>query len=471
MSTVQTDSENPEVVDVFVKGAPDVLLVRCTHELVGSEAVPLAEARRAAILEEVEELAGEALRTLGIAGRPMARESLRGRDEDFEHELVYVGVAGILDPPRPEATDAVARAHRAGVRVVMITGDHPGTAVAIASELGIAEPGAIAATGARLHAMDDDELLETVREVSVYARVSPDHKLRIVDALKRDGHVVAMTGDGVNDAPALKNADIGIAMGITGTEVSKEAADMILADDNFATIVAAIEEGRSIFSNIRKFIRYLLSSNVGEVLTMFIGVLLAGLIGLKGSAGGGLIVPLLATQILWINLLTDAAPALAVGVDPPDQRVMERSPRSRSDRLIDARMWTGVLVVGATMAVATLMTLDFGLPGGLIEGDLGLGEARAMAFTVLVLAQLFNVFNSRSDSVTAASYAFTNPWLWGAVGLSLSLQVAVVYLPLLNEAFDTQPLNPGQWLVCWAMASIVLWVDEIKKLVVRARSR
>ena len=471
MSTVQTDSENPELVDVFVKGAPDVLLARCTHEFVGSEAIPLDETRRGAILDGIEELASEALRTLGVASRPVARESYAGADEDLEHELVYVGVAGIIDPPRPEATDAVARAQRAGVRVVMITGDHPGTAVAIASELGIVEPGANAATGARLQAMDDDELLETVRSVSVYARVSPELKLRIVNALKRDGHVVAMTGDGVNDAPALKRADIGIAMGITGTEVSKEAADMILTDDNFATIVAAIEEGRAIFSNIRKFIRYLLSSNVGEVVTMFFGVLLAGLIGLTGSASGGLVVPLLATQILWINLLTDAAPALAVGLDPPDRRVMEQPPRSRSDRLIDARMWTGILVVGATMAAATLLTLDFGLPGGLIDGDLGLSEARTMAFTVLVLAQLFNVFNSRSDTATAASGLFTNPWLWAAVGLSLSLQFAVVYLPLLNEAFDTRPLDLGQWLVCFAMASIVLWVDEIKKLLVRARSR
>jgi Ca2+-transporting ATPase len=471
MSTVQTDSENPNLVDVFVKGAPDVLLARCTHEFVGSEAVPLDEARRGAILGGIEELAGEALRTLGVASRLVARESYAGADEDFEHELVYVGVAGIIDPPRPEAADAVARARSAGVRVVMITGDHPATAAAIASELGIVESGANAATGAHLQSMDDDKLLETVRSVSIYARVSPEHKLRIVGALKRDGHTVAMTGDGVNDAPALKSADIGIAMGITGTEVSKEAADMILTDDNFATIVAAIEEGRAIFSNIRKFIRYLLSSNVGEVVTMFFGVLLAGLIGLRGSASGGLVVPLLATQILWINLLTDAAPALAVGVDPPDQRVMEHPPRSRSDRLIDARMWTGILVVGATMALATLLTLDFGLPGGLIDGDLGLSEARTMAFTVLVMAQLFNVFNSRSDTISAASHLFTNPWLWAAVGLSLSLQLVVIYLPVLNEAFDTRPLDVGQWFVCFSMASIVLWVDEIKKVLVRARSR
>ena len=471
MSTVQTDAENPELASVFVKGAPDVLLARCTHESVGPDVVALDEARRAAILDGIEGLAGEALRTIGVASRRMTGDTHSATDEDVERELVLEGVAGIIDPPRPEAADAVARAHHAGVRVVMITGDHPGTAVAIASDLGIVDARAEAATGTSLEAMHDDDLLETVRNVSVYARVSPEHKLRIVAALKRDGHVVAMTGDGVNDAPALKSADIGIAMGITGTEVSKEAADMILTDDNFATIVAAIEEGRAIFSNIRKFIRYLLSSNVGEVLTMFFGVLLAGLIGLRGSTGVGLVVPLLATQILWINLLTDAAPALAVGVDPPDPRVMDHPPRSRSDRLIDARMWSGVLLVGTTMAVATLLVLDFGLPGGLFEGDIGLGEARTMAFTVLVLAQLFNVVNSRSDSVSAAHHLFVNPWLWAAIGLSLSLQIAVVYLPLLNEAFDTRPLEFGQWLVCLALASAVLWVDEVRKLLARLRSR
>lgn len=467
MSIVQTDSENPQAIDVVVKGAPEVLLARCTHELVGSEKVLLDETRRAAILATVQDLAEEALRPLGVASRSVARDSFAGADANLEWKLVYMGMVGILDPPRPEARDAVARARRAGVRVVVITGDHPATATTIATELGIVEPGAHATTGAELQAMNDDELLETVRGVSVYARVSPEHKLWIVGALKRDGHVVAMTGDGVNDAPALKTADIGIAMGITGTEVSKEAADMILVDDNFATIVAAVEEGRAIFSNVRKFIRYLLSSNVGEVATMFFGVLLAEVFGLTGSSREGLVVPLVATQILWINLLTDAAPALAVGVDPADERVMERPPRSRSDRLINTRMWTGIVVVGATMAGATLLTLDLGLPGGVIEGSLPLSEARTMAFTTLVLAQLFNVFNSRSDSASAARQVLANRWLWAAVGLSLMMQVAVVYLPSLNDAFSTQPLDLGQWITCLAMASLVLWAIEIKKFFVR----
>jgi Ca2+-transporting ATPase len=467
MTTVHTDTTHPGVLDVTVKGAPDVLVARCTHEHADPEPVPLTEDRRKVLLATVDELAAEALRMLAIARRPVAGDAYAGANEELERDLIYLGMVGIIDPPRPEAADAVARAHSAGVRVVLITGDHPSTAIAIATELGLVDRGSPVATGARLEEMDDEELLGTTRDVSVYARVNPEHKLRIVQGLKHDGHVVAMTGDGVNDAPALKNADIGIAMGITGTEVSKEAADMILTDDNFATIVAAIEEGRTIFSNIRKFIRYLLSSNVGEVATMFFGVLLAGLIGLDKITTAGLVVPLLATQILWINLLTDAAPALAVGVDPPDGRVMERRPLARTARLIDRRMWAGILVVGATMAAATLLTLDLGLPGGWFEGDLALREARTMAFTTLVFAQLFNVFNSRSDATSVADHAFTNRWLWAAVGLSLVLQIAVVHVPILNESFETRPLGIAQWLTCLAMASIVLWVDEIRKSIVR----
>lgn len=466
MSTVQTDAENPEFVGVFTKGAPDVLLERCNREQVGEETMPLDEARRRRILAGVEALADEALRTLGIAYRPVARESYGVPGEELERDSIFVGVVGIIDPPRPEARDAVAVARDAGVRPIMITGDHPGTAAAIAGELGISAPGAKALSGRQLDVMGENELLDSVRRISVYARVSPEHKLRIVRTLQRDGHVAAMTGDGVNDAPALKSADIGVAMGISGTEVSKEAADMILLDDNFATIVAAIEEGRSIFANIRKFIRYLLSSNVGEVMTMFFGVLLAGVIGLTPERGG-LVVPLVATQILWINLLTDAAPALALGVDPLDRRLMQQPPRARSARVIDATMWIGILVVGAAMAAATLLTLDAALPGGLIEGDGGLTRARTMAFTVLVFAQLYNVFNSRSDHVSAGHRLFVNPYLWGAIALSAGLQVLVVHVTLLNRALDTAPLSGNEWLLCVAMASIVLWVDELKKLIGR----
>jgi Ca2+-transporting ATPase len=348
----------------------------------------------------------------------------------------------------------------------MITGDHPKTAAAIAVELGIAAD-ASAITGAELERMSAEELRTTVRRSSVYARVNPEHKLHIVNALQDDGDVVAMTGDGVNDAPALKTADIGVAMGITGTDVSKEAADMILADDNFATIVAAVEEGRTIFANIRKFLRYLLSSNMGEVLTMFLGVVLANVLGLAATDDGSIVAPLLATHILWINLVTDGAPAIALGVDPADPVVMRQPPRAHGSGVITRAMWFGIALIGVVMAAGTLLVLDAALPGGLLPGSGDLHYGRTMAFTTLMMFQMFNVFNARSDTRSAFHGLFHNRWLWGAVALSVGLHFAVLYVPFLQHAFDTVPLSARDWLGCTLVASSVLWVRELSKLVRR----
>ncbi|MCK6561793.1 cation-translocating P-type ATPase [candidate division KSB1 bacterium] len=472
MSTIHTDAERQERLLVFTKGAPDVLLARCSKELVGEEIKSLTAKRRAEILQTNEELAGAALRTLGVAARSLPKDAFKHEeiDERVEQELVFLGLIGMIDPPREEAKEAVARAKGAGIRPMMITGDHPKTAAVIAEELGIVANGR-AITGAELEKMPEEMLDRTVQEVSVYARVNPEHKLRIVKALRRVGATVAMTGDGVNDAPALKTADIGVAMGITGTDVSKEAADMVLADDNFATIVAAVEEGRAIFSNIRKFLRYLLSSNIGEVMTMFFGVLLASVIGLTAEGAGAIVLPLLATQILWINLVTDGAPALALGVDPADAGLMNVPPRSRDEGVITARIWFGIFFVGVIMAAGTLLVLDASLPGGLIAGDGNMRYGQTMAFTTLMLFQIFNVFNARSDERSAFAGLFSNKLLWVAVLLSLALQVAVIYTPFLQQTFSTVSLSRNDWLRCAAVASSVLWLRELGKLVTRALRR
>lgn len=468
MSTLHRDLEQDRGI-VFTKGAPDLLLTRCSFEVLGDGRRALTPARREEILQVNEALAGEALRTLGVAGLWVAADVLEeyaaAPDARVETDLVFAGLIGMIDPPRTEAKDAVARAKGAGIRPLMITGDHPRTAAVIAQELGITEDGRTI-TGAALEKLPEAERARTVAEISVYARVNPEHKLRIVEVLRRNGAVVAMTGDGVNDAPALKKADIGIAMGITGTDVSKEAADMVLADDNFASIVAAVEEGRAIFANIRKFLRYLLSSNIGEVLTMFFGVVLAQRIGLKAE-GGGLVLPLLATQILWINLVTDGLPALALGVDPADEGLMQQPPRPVGEGVLTPRMWRGIAFVGVIMAAGTLFVLDASLPGGFVEGSGDLRHGQTMAFTTLMLFQMFNVLNARSDERSAFVHLFTNRSLWTAIGVSLLLQVVVIYTAFLQRAFGTVSLSVQDWVFCAAIASSVLWLREISKSLAR----
>lgn len=470
MSVIAVDHEHNDQRVVISKGAPDVLLNQCSHLRVGMETLPLDDEKRAAILADVDDMSDAALRTLSVAYRTLAADENMMTGPALEQNLVFVGTVGIIDPPRAEAATAIATAHRAGIRVIMITGDHPRTAARIATDLGIIRSGEIAITGAELDAMDDAQLTGTVRNTSVFARVAPAHKLRIVDALQAEGQIVAMTGDGVNDAPALKAADIGIAMGINGTEVTRESAKMILADDNFATIVTAVREGRAILDNMRKFLRYLLSSNMGEVLTVFLAIVGASLIGLT-APDGAVILPLLATQILWINLMTDAAPALAMGIDTQSHDVMQRAPRKMHDRIIDGQMWSTVLQVGLIMSLTTLLTMDWLLPGGLLPGHHDIDTARTAAFTVLVFSQLFNAFNARSETASAFNNLFSNRWLWAAVVIAVALQIAVVEMPLMNAAFSTVHLSMEHWVLCIIMASTTLWFCEILKMVRRWRIR
>ena len=496
MAVIGKDSSDNGNLSVYAKGAPDVLLGYCTRIAVGDAVRPMTEGDRQEILATVERLSGEAYRTLGEAYRPLGTTSLADipgiktnaagqvtdiseQSDVIERDLIWAGMVGIIDPPRTEVRDSVAEAHRAGIRTVMITGDHPLTAARIASDLGIIEKGGKALTGDQLDAMPDEAAFDkATSEVSVYARVAPEHKLKIVESLQRQGNIAAMTGDGVNDAPAVESADIGVAMGITGTEVTKESAKMILADDNFSTIVAAVREGRVIFDNIRKFLRYLLSSNVGEVFTVFGGVMLAGVLGITQPGTTGVAVPLLATQLLWINLLTDAAPALAMGVDPQTDDVMARSPRKLTDRVIDRDMWIDIAFIGIIMAAVTLIGMDMHLEGGLFT-DRSIGgthefqmiEARTMGFTILVFAQLFNAIASRSARQSAFVGLFSNKWLWGAIGLSVVLQLMVIYVPFLNSAFGTTPLGPWAWVECICLAAVVLIASEIYKAIMRAIDR
>ena len=496
MSVITRNATDAGKLTVFAKGAPDVLLSYCDRIYVNGAVRKLTEGDRQDILDTVERLSREAYRTLGEAFRPLETDSLAQipgirtnsageisdiseQAEAIEAHLVWCGMVGIIDPPRTEVRDAVAEAHRAGIRTVMITGDHPLTAARIASDLGIIAKDGKALTGDELDAMDEAQLDKATSEVSVYARVAPEHKLKIVESLQRQGNIAAMTGDGVNDAPAVKSADIGVAMGITGTEVTKQSAKMILADDNFSTIVAAVREGRGIFDNIRKFLRYLLSSNVGEVFTVFFGVVFAGWLGIKNPESVGVTVPLLATQLLWINLLTDAAPALAMGVDPMTEDVMNRKPRKLTDRVIDGAMWGDIVYIGIIMAAVTLIGMDMHLTGGLFTDrsvdamghDAQMVEARTMGFTILVFAQLFNAIASRSHLQSAFVGLFSNKWLWGAIGLSIVLQLLVIYVPFLNTAFGTTPLPPMAWLECIGLAFFVLVASEIRKIFLRMRAK
>ncbi len=466
MSTVHASYPSSNGLVVFTKGAPDVLLNYCTHEFASGVSRPLTPHRRQEILYLNEQLTEGALRTLGVAtrlldsGEVLDPDNIDGRA--LEARLTFLGLVGMMYPPRPEAALAVERARVAGIRTILITGDHPHTAVAVARALHIIFNDRVL-FGAQLDQISDEDLLQSVRETGVYARVSPEHKLRIVRALQQNNEIVAMTGDGANDAPALKAAHIGIAMGITGTDVSKQAADLVLTDDNFATIVAAVEEGRIVFDNIRKFLAYLLATNIGEVLTIFLSAVLLSM--RTSNFSHALVLPFSAAQILWINLVTDSAPALALGVDTSAQDIMKRPPRLASESIVNYRMAVNIGVVAIVM---TIGTLSISL---MIPDSASVLYRRSMTFTTLILFQLFSALCARSETDSAFFDMFGNQWLWGAIALSVGLQIVLLNVPFLRNVFGVASLSPADWFISVSIASSVLWVSEIKKYIARHTKR
>jgi len=434
----------PEGIVAYAKGAPEVILNSCTwvQGAAGAASV-LDDARRDDFLRAAHQMASDALRVLALAYKPDTQLA------EAEREMIFLGLVGMIDPPRPEAKTAIEKCRQAGIRPVMITGDHPLTAQAIARELGMWSDGRVV-TGGELEALSDAEFHRAVEDIQVYARVSPAHKLRVVTALQAHRHIVAMTGDGVNDAPALKKADIGVAMGITGTDVTKEAAEMTLTDDNFASIVAAVEEGRAVFENIKKYLMFLLSCNFGEI------ILLAGATFLAWP------LPLSAVQILYINLATDGLPALALAVDPHEQDLMRRPPRDPRTGIFTRPVVVLMLAGGMWSGAVNLIFFDWALDSGR-----SLGEAMSMVFVSLVLIEFLKAYNFRSDRQSLFYRPFANKWLNLAIGWEMLLLVSVVYLPFFQYALGTFALPPEDWLICGAVALTICPVLEVVKLLER----
>lgn len=444
---------------MYSKGSPELILERCTQIQLAEGQEVITQAQRTEILEQNNQMAARGLRVLGFAYKPLESIPPEGSNEEAEEqELVWLGLVGMLDAPRSEVRDAVQKCREAGIRPVMITGDHQLTATAIAHKLGIAKLGDRVLTGQELQRLSQADLEQQVDDVSIYARVAPEHKLRIVQALQNRGKFVAMTGDGVNDAPALKQADIGIAMGITGTDVSKEASDMVLLDDNFATIVAATEEGRVVYSNIRRFIKYILGSNIGEVLT----IAAAPLIGLGG-------VPLTPLQILWMNLVTDGLPALALAVEPAEPDVMKRPPFSPRESIFARGMGSYMIRIGIIFATITIALMWWAYNHTHAAGYQGDKEAwKTMVFTTLCIAQMGHALAVRSNTrLTLELNPFSNPYLLGAVTVTTALQLALVYVPPLQSFFNTHPLTMQELGICLGFSALVfVWV-ELEKLFIR----
>jgi Ca2+-transporting ATPase len=443
-----------EEVVAWVKGAPEAIVSQSSHTVRNGRVEPLSEEAKKAILAANEEFASDALRVLGAAYRDLRDSGKKYTVESVEKDLVFLGLMGMIDPPREEVRGAMISCTAAGIRPIMITGDHKLTAMAVARELGqldseaLQEGKTMALSGVELDRLSDQEFEKLVEKVVVYARVSPAHKLRIVNAWQKKGEVVAMTGDGVNDAPALKQADIGVAMGITGTDVTKEASDMTLVDDNFATIVRAIEEGRGIYNNIKKYLVFLLSCNVGEILIL-------GLTGLLG-----LPLPLIALQILWVNLTTDGLPALALGVDPPDPDLMARSPRDPKESIFTkkVRWYIGGLAVNIFVGLFPLFYWYW--------KSEGVVKAQTMVLVTIILFEMFNAFNCRSDRYSIFKLGwFSNKWLVWAVLSSLLLMALILYIPYLALLFHTVPLGFTDWMVAVGISCSALVFVELYKLI------
>ncbi len=451
----------PGVVS-FTKGAPDVILDKCTKVLRNGNIVELTDDIRKEIAEANSGFANQALRVLAFAFRQYDKVPDNVCCEVVEIDMIFVGLMGMIDPARAEAKDAIAVCHKAGIKAVMITGDHRDTAVAIAKDLKLYEEGDGVLSGHELDKLSEDELRQKVETTSVYARVSPDHKVQIVDALRKNGHIASMTGDGVNDAMALKRADIGVAMGITGTDVAKGTADMILTDDNFASIVSAVEEGRIIYSNIRKFVFFLLSCNVGEILIVFLAIL------------AGLPAPLVPIQLLWLNLVTDSFPALALGTEKGDPDIMLQKPRRADEPILDRAMIRGIAVQSTALVVAVLGAYLVAInrfPDTLTNPE-HLAYARTYAFTTLISAELIRCFSSRSENHTVFKLGvFSNKILVYAVLLSLVLMVAVVYLPFAQPIFETVSLTLNDWAVIALFCLIPFVSGEVYKVVKRSFSK
>lgn len=425
----------------YAKGAPEKIIEKCSSILIRGKVYPFTFREKEKIRKIVENMSYKALRCIAAA----YKDDNAANNKSAESNMVFIGVAGMIDPPRKEARDAVLQCRVSGIKPVMITGDHKNTAYAIAKELHICKDISEVVTGEELNLMDDKKLMSAIDNITVFARVNPNHKLRIVRAFKKKKYIVAMTGDGVNDAPAVKEADIGISMGISGTDVTKEASSMILLDDNFSTIVAAVREGRIIYSNIRKFIRYLLSCNLGEVLTMFI----ASLINIPN--------PLLPIQILFVNLATDGLPAIALGVDPPDSDIMMKKPRNKNESIFSGGLRNKIIVRGMLIGVCTLLSYSMGSHYGM-----DIDTCRTLTLCTLILSQLFHVFECRSENHSIFEInIFTNMYLVGSVAASIIMLMCIIYIPAMQKVFHTVHLNFGKWCIVLFFSGIIFMINSL----------